>query len=276
MKNLAIALICLFSVFTINLNSQQICGTLVSDEQIQLETTFVDSVNELILLEKTIYISAHIVKNKEGVNGIDVGAINGAIYNLNELFETIGLRFQLLKTNIIDNYNYNTVYYGNQDKEITILSSIDNTINLYFVEFLYDHVGSPIHAYTYMPADSKDILFFKKSDFNSTILAEQIGHFFNLYHTHETAFGNEFADQSNCETTGDLCCDTYADPNLQGFVSDKCDYTGNQKDEQNKYYSPGVHNFMSFTEQTCKCFYSEEQYIRMLNAVLKLKKHLWE
>lgn len=251
------------------------CGTILSNEQVQLEETFVDSVSEIINLEKTIYLSVHIVEEQTGENGISEGTINGAIYNLNQLFKTIGLTFELLNTYIIEDYNYNKVYYGSEDVQLTMLSSIDKTINLYFVDNLYDVEGSAVYSYSFMPGDNKDFMFFNKTHFNYAVLAEQMGHFLNLYHTHETVFGNELADQSNCANTGDLCCDTYADPNLDGLVSEKCDYLGTKKDAQNSFYSPSTQNFMSFTEQTCKCFYSKEQYIRMINAVLKLKKHLW-
>lgn len=275
MKNIKIVLLSFSVFFAFDSYSQKVCGTIVPGQQVQLEAVFTDSVSEIINLEKTIYLSAHIVKKQTGENGISDGAINGAIYNLNQLFETIGLTFKLLNTKIIDDYNYNTIFYGNQDNQLTNLSSVDKTINLYFIDNLYDTSGVAVCAYTSMPADHKDVMFFKKTCFNYTILAEQMGHFLNLYHTHETIFGNELVDQSNCENAGDLCCDTYADPNLEGLVSEKCDYLGTKKDTQKTYYSPSTQNFMSFTEQTCKCFYSDEQYIRMINAVLKLKKHLW-
>ncbi len=274
MKKTLIVTTCIFLLSYVTLYAQNSCGTIITEEQVQLETSFSDSVSEIIFLNKTIYLSAHIVKQENGDNGIDEGAINGAIYNLNQLFETIGLQFQLLKVNVIENYNYNELYYGIQDIQLTNISSINKTINLYFVDNLYDIDKAEVSAYTYMPAEKKDFVVFEKTSFNYTVLAEQIGHFFNLYHTHETEFGKELANQSNCSNTGDLCCDTPADPNLSGLVSEKCSCLGSQKDSLNISYSPSVKNFMSFTEQTCKCYFSKEQYIRMINAILKLKAHL--
>ena len=265
----------LFAISAFVLHAQSDCGTIVTTKQVQLESTFVDSVSEIINLEKRIYLSAHIVKDESGGNGIDASTINSAIYNLNQVFDKIGLHFTLLNTTTIVDYNYNTVVYGNQDMKLSAFSSIDNTINLYFVNNLFSIADAQVSAYTFMPADNKDFIFFAKDSFNYVVLAEQIGHFFNLYHTHETVFGKELADQSNCNSAGDLCCDTYADPDLLGIVSEKCGYLGTAKDSQNNYYAPSVHNFMSSSVSACKCFFSDEQYIRMINAVLKLKTHLW-
>ena len=274
MKKFTVIFICVSLFLRIDIFSQEGCGTLVSSEQVQLETTFTDSISEIINLGKTIYISAHIVENEDGLAGIDESAINGVINGLNQIFETIGLRFQLLKTNIIENYNFNSLDYSSTVQELADISSVDNTINIYFVDYLYDISGGAVCAFTFMPADNMDLMFFNKTCFSTTVFAEQMGHFFNLYHTHETAFGIENANQSNCKNSGDLCCDTYADPNLKDLVSDECEYEGVKKDPQNNFYSPSVKNYMSSSEQVCKCFFSEEQYIRIINAVLKLKGYL--
>ena len=49
---------------------------------------------------------------------------------------------------------------------------------------------------------------------NDTTLSHELGHYFDLYHTHETSFGTECPSGSNCQSAGDMVCDTPADPNL--------------------------------------------------------------
>ncbi len=42
-------------------------------------------------------------------------------------------------------------------------------------------------------------------------IAHEMGHYFGLLHTHETANGTELVNGTNCGTAGDLLCDTPAD-----------------------------------------------------------------
>lgn len=44
--------------------------------------------------------------------------------------------------------------------------------------------------------------------------AHEMGHYFDLLHTHETKFGVECPSGNNCSTAADLLCDTPADPEL--------------------------------------------------------------
>ena len=81
---------------------------------------------------------------------------------------------------------------------------------------------------------------FATSDNHST-LAHEIGHYFNLFHTHQGSAdpdengvisGNstEYVDGTECSTRGDGLCDTSADPNLSDLVGDSCEYTGEYVD----------------------------------------------
>jgi hypothetical protein len=66
---------------------------------------------------------------------------------------------------------------------------------------------------------------------NPSTFPHEIGHYFNLLHTHETAYGSECPSGSNCGTAGDLVCDTPADPELGGGnVNTSCVYTGSEPD----------------------------------------------
>ena len=88
-----------------------------------------------------------------------------------------------------------------------------------------------------------------------------MGHYFGLYHTHQTSFGKELVDGSNCETAGDLICDTPADPNLLSNRS--CVYEGSVVDENGAVYQPDVTNYMSYTRHFCRSSFSEQQLVLM-------------
>jgi hypothetical protein len=161
------------------------------------------------------------------------------------------------------------------EKDITTRYYQPHTINLYLVSQLTDKNNRTTCAYTYYPSEKKDMIFIAKNCLSGILLIEQLGHFFNLYHTHETAFGQELVDESNCSIAGDLCCDTHAQPDLSGKVTLDCQYTSSVKDLNGQLYTPSVKNYMSAAPQDCRCFFSKEQYIRMLNAMVLFKDYLW-
>ena len=102
-----------------------------------------------------------------------------------------------------------------------------------------------------------------------------IGHYFGLYTTHETQFGAELVDGSNCETTGDLMCDTDADP--QGGSIGNCtmiDPTDSQ-DANGQFYTPPTCNIMGWYTNTCDKKFTVDQYNRMLEIMKTGRKYLW-
>ena len=101
-----------------------------------------------------------------------------------------------------------------------------------------------------------------------------MGHFLNLYHTHETAFGNELVNRTNCSSTGDKCCDTEADPGLEGLIDKSCLYTGKLKDTSGAFYQPKPKNIMSFSNDDCRCNFSRTQFLRIIYTLQNLKKDL--
>ena len=92
-----------------------------------------------------------------------------------------------------------------------------------------------------------------------------MGHCLNLYHTHETKFGVETAD--NCSYAGDMICDTPTDPNLRNpdgsyKVDNNCNYTLNDG------YNPDTENIMSYTSPNCLKHFTNKQGLRMRDAIL--------
>ena len=149
---------------------------------------------------------------------------------------------------------------------------VANTINIFYVDELNTNSGSALCGYSEFPwrGEPKDryIMMAKGCADNGATLAHELGHFFGLFHTHETANGREFVDGSNCNTAGDLLCDTPADP-LLGYnnVANNCNYTGNQVDPKGVAYRPSVNNIMSYAPSQCRRLFSNDQYqlIKFIN-----------
>ena len=267
-------------IFSFNIlrftNAQVVtCSTVVDSAQIKFENNITDSITTLIPLNRTFNITVYVVKySGSDQTGVNPNDINQYIAEVNQAFEPIKVTFQIGSYDTIDNYQLDYIRQAVNEKDLTSRYFQLNTINLYLVSQLTDKTNKTTCAYTYYPSARKDMIFMAKNCVSGVLLTEQLGHFFNLYHTHETAFGLELVNESNCSTAGDLCCDTYAQPDLSGKVTD-CKYSSSVKDPNNQLYQPSVKNYMSAAPQDCRCFFSKEQYIRMLNAMVLFKNYLW-
>ena len=251
------------------------CGTELLQQQIDFENSFTDSVNNIILLNRTLGISVHVIEDQDGATNIDTSDLITMVSKLNELFSPIALNFRIISTENIENYHFNVIRKSGNAKDLMAQYSSAGTINLFLAETVYGSGNTLVRAFTYYPADNKDVIILTKQNMLDDTFIEQIGHLLNLYHTHETAFGNETVDESNCSSSGDLCCDTPADPGLSGAVDPSCSYSGQTMDANDDYYVPTTKNYMSSAPESCKCYLSEYQYIRVINCVLKVKNYLW-
>ncbi len=269
--------ILIFSFNILSFTNAQVvtCSTVVDSTQINFENSITDSITAMIPLNRTFNITVHVVRYSNGETGVNPNDINQYIAEVNQAFEPIKVTFQIGSYDTIDNYQLDYIRQATTEKDLTSRYFQLNTINLYLVSQLTDKTNKTTCAYTYYPSAQKDMIFMAKNCISGILLIEQLGHFFNLYHTHETAFGQELVNESNCSIAGDLCCDTYAQPDLSGKVTSDCKYTSSVKDPNGQLYHPSVKNYMSAAPQDCRCFFSKEQYIRMLNAMVLFKDYLW-
>lgn len=266
----------LFSVLSSKLLFGQVnyCGTYVSLSQKNLETKFTiaegTSTQSLPQINRTLPITVFVVKEQNMTPPYLVESkLPTAINSLNQYFAPVALNFKICgSVNYVDNFQFDFLNSTNV-KDLLIQYSEPNTINLYLVSSLTDANGYQVNGYTYMPGDTgKNCIFIRKDSLTGPMLAHQLGHFFNLYHTDETAFGNELPDGTNCSATGDRCCDTNASPDLSimGMVNSNCVYTGNTK-ISNQLYSPSTKNMMALSNESCHCIFSKTQFLRMIYAL---------
>jgi hypothetical protein len=253
-------------------------GTVVTLKQTQFENNLVNAVDSIYELNRAIPFNIHIVLETLTPRnyGFDTSLIDDEFYTLDSAFTKIGVSFLLNKINTVENYNFNIFNALEEEQMLLSEHSDPNKIDIFLVEDLTNKAGESVSAYTYMPGDSINAIFVRKDDFNFYTLITQLGHFFNLYETHEVnAGGEELADGSNCAIAGDRVCDTPADPDIDGRVNSvSCNYTSAQTDTNSDFYIPETRNYMSNTPNNCKCAFTYEQYLRMVNCILKYKTEL--
>jgi hypothetical protein len=276
--NLRIILYFLLSMFYMHSHAQS-CGTYILSNQLQLENTItitpLSPTQSLPQVNKNLSIAFYIIKDSLNNNGVTTGQVDAAIVMLNTAFKPINLQFHVCSINYISNYQFDVLRSTNE-AELTGSNYTKDVINIYLASFIFDQFQNSAKGYSYMPASEKDFIFLDKAYINGSELLHQMGHLFNLYHTHESIFGNvkEKVARVGCDITGDLCCDTEADPNLFGVVSLNCLYTGISKDLDNVVYSPSVKNIMSNSIDACRCYFTQTQFLRIIYAVENLKQNL--
>jgi hypothetical protein len=231
---------------------------------------------------KTFSIAAWVLTDTAGATNFTQAQLQEAIDSLNNQFRGICVDFKLCNYTELPNHRQDTIVEGIHDVEISTLYRKKNVINLYFATEVIK-LTPPVGPCGYAPLGSnnvpsesplRDAIILKKECFDELVLAHEVGHYFGLYHTFETQFGSEHPNGSNCATTGDLVCDTEADPNgttdAQG-----CDIGVDQTHISGTWYTPPVCNIMSYYTPSCRQTFTIGQLNRMLDIMKTGRSYLW-
>ncbi len=222
-------------------------------------------------------IQLHIVTMDDGTGGIDAADIRGEIDNfVNPYFADIDVEFVECSPEL---YHNSTEYYtlgdGGEDPDaagdaMSAEFNVEDVINIYFVNDPDGACGWARFPWD-LPVDY--IVIANGCADNQSTLVHELGHYFGLYHTHETFNGT--APESvtrddtdgcyDCESDGDKLCDTPADPNLSSTADDwpSCAYTGAGTDECGVSYNPAIDNIMSYADKECRTVFTDQQQARM-------------
>ena len=128
------------------------------------------------------------------------------------------MSFSSCAFNVIDVWSYNEINNNLRMLEAGVVYSLPRRINVFFVKSIF---GSKC-GQSYLDGFSTDkeaqiFIELACSDGPAEQLAHHMGILLGLLETN-TGFAQELVDGSNCSTTGDLLCDTPADP--YGMVRD--------------------------------------------------------
>lgn len=282
-KTLKKILILLFVHFVCfeTLGQNNFCYSFVKDSKPIDEIILSPTQEEDTILEN-IKIGLSIFSfNEFGNEQLEKDTIESYIDYLNKSFEGAKISFFLLGD--IHNIHSERLFYFDVEENSIDHTEIDNryaiqgTINIYFVGPVSIGNQLPIGwcGMAYFPEDKKDKIILSKFCATKELLVHEMGHFFSLYHTHETFFGKELVNGSNCSTSGDKICDTPADPGLNSRnTNESCKYTGTTRDDSGAYYTPAVNNFMAYSRDACRNTFTNDQMKKVQDAYKMYKTHL--
>lgn len=217
-----------------------------------------------------IPLTVHIVRKADGTGGFTSAQLQLAMQDLNRLWLPIGVQFYQRAD--VD-YIYDDILYNLPDTEfwhdvIRQTNPVGDTINVYFT-----NVTGACGEATFTSDSPQGVLIDNScagTAANPSTFAHEVGHYFDLYHTHETAFGVECPSGSNCSTTGDRLCDTAADPNIDDNVTAMCAWTGSAAVPMGcgmTAYNPPTRNIMSYSSKICRTLFTANQNSKALNVL---------
>ncbi|MFN0135767.1 MAG: M43 family zinc metalloprotease [Phycisphaerae bacterium] len=228
-----------------------------------------------------IPLTIHVVRETDGTGAdLSMAEIDETIADANERMAQLGMIvFQRGATRFIDDSGFLHIDNEFEMDLLRLTDNIANTINIYFVDeitLFFGDVSCAVSTFSFQPTQG---IVFKKSctaqGGNDHTFAHEIGHYFDLHHTHATYFGEECPDGSNCESAGDQVCDTPADPNCDEIVDrTSCEYEGTEE-RCGDPFQPDTHNQMAYVGR-CADFFTPQQKSRALATLLNIRPSLFD
>lgn len=212
-------------------------------------------------------LRVYIVRRSDGTGGADEAVLYQSLAETNALYVQANIQLYLCGA---PRYIDNTAWYDfNQNNEATLTAAPnydDNQLNVYITHSIQISAGNIVSGYAYLnPGNGYRKIII--SEITARAFSHELGHTFGLAHTFNNNNSAVVADRelvarTNCTTTGDLLCDTPADPyNLSGATTTGCAYTGTVTDAQGQVFAPDMANGMSYW--VCGYTYTAGQYAAM-------------
>jgi hypothetical protein len=215
-----------------------------------------------------IRVYVHILRNNDGTNAATTETqMYADLQTMTNFFKPHNICFIFVGFDVNNTFLNNSMNPGLAADEAALLANNkhNDAIDIYVHTSLGD--GSGGNSYN-IPSDHFSVL--QSTPFN---FYHEMGHCLGLLHTFETAGGTECPDGSNCNSSGDLICDTQADfSGSENMVTapNSCIYTGNQIivcNGNTRSYTPPIINIMSYWS-ACYAQFTVQQATRMRTTIM--------
>lgn len=258
------------------------CGTVITPEGLEQlrrnqEAGLYDAVDR-VQADYIVRVAFHVMQTTGGTGGPSQAALDYAVQDLNTYYEPAGVQFILTVQDTIRNSTYYDVTTWAEFNAMRGLANVANAVDLFFVNTL-SWSGYSWCGYSSFSWDAiQGIGIANGCADNNALVAHEVGHYFDLLHTHETAYGSECPNGSNCGIAGDLVCDTPADPGLSSSnVNSSCVYTGTTTiycGGATRSYAPDPSNIMSYSRSACQDNFTPQQISRLRSTLVNLRPEL--
>lgn len=266
----------LYILFSSNYSIAQECGVIPDSTGLKdfLRNESEWKRNQASLRTEDIYevsklpVKIHILLREDGTGGILPEEVDEALRRTNQIYFPSKIHFFVCGDINYVKSNYFYDFNKTLEDSLKKVAYVPNVINIYFANSITSG-ASTICGYAHFPNSKslyKDAVFLSNNcTRNGSSLAHELGHYFNLYHTHESFLGKELVSGGNCGVSGDLLCDTPADPSLSSnnMTPQGCVYTGFEKDANGQVYLPNTFNLMSYSLKECRTKLTPSQYNRI-------------
>ena len=225
-----------------------------------------------------IPVTVHVVRKDDGTGGLAADRIVQSFADLNAGFDPVDFHFYKCgPTRFIDSTQHWSLDSFAERDELTAMQVVPNTINLYYVANFVAEGESYCGMASFTNRPWQGVIIVNECagvPNNKSTVPHEFGHYFDLYHTHETSIAPECADGSNCATAGDLLCDTPADPKLDDVNMAGCVYVGTEVDPCGDPYTPDPSNLMCYAPKQCRTEFTPGQISRMRATLFNLRPNL--
>lgn len=263
--------------------SQEIreCGTPAGKTRVFPDTTNIHLTAPMATYPLLVKVFVHVVADDNGTNvAAGDSSVMRQMENMRQFYAAHGICFILAGYEQINSTDLNN---QNADTEETELFPflVPNMVNVFVHANLVDNDGGLNgNAYgipNYYLSISRSAI---TSTENRSTLSHEMGHDFGLYHTFQgrddgsgTIIRENVARSGNCkncDTEGDLLCDTKADRNNDADVISEttCAYIGSMNDACGTALQMEPANIMTYGRRSCRDHFTAGQGNRAENFIL--------
>lgn len=220
--------------------------------------SLIDQDCDLPCVQKTFMVHVHLVQDSMGTV-MDIAEIQSQLDYTSVYFEPICIDFEVCAVDTLFDYSFDSIPDLVENSELTVRLIREQRINIYaFSNFDNDN---NVDNGGIAGLGGGGVVWVTRGAGAET-MAHEMGHVFGLLHTFET--GDELVNGSNCETAGDMICDTPADPYVEGADTmwvNGCEFIFLGVDANGQLYQPQTGNTMSY--YCGGCGFTKEQLLKM-------------
>ncbi|MDE0470548.1 MAG: M43 family zinc metalloprotease, partial [Ekhidna sp.] len=238
----------LFLITIILLNSYCVFGQVCGTPHPATPTIYSGSASGRTLgnSEYCIDVFFHIVRNTSGTNAFTPPNTDAIVKELNKFYSSHNIVINNAGSGFVNDDELVNINFSEHNREIENRNSNQTFTNKYGKDnvinyFIVKSIGGILYAgfAVHIPSNS---LFIRSDRVLTPISAHELGHCLDLYHTFRGTAANtdgcaEAINGSNCNTCGDLVCDTPADRNQQN---------PDQTPDLTQGFNPDPTNIMSY------------------------------